>query len=283
MTQQLHKCIIGVFDISDAFQIVDLLFESGYLSSACMEKDKKWYVEILHDSPIDNVSVKSALSCYKISNMEFSEVEDIDWLTKSFENFNPIIIGNFYVYGSHLRDRNMPTSKSCIEISAATAFGTGEHPTTNGCVRACQAYFDPKQHGCCLDLGCGSGILGIVLAKIGGRNIFAMDCDEEAVRVAKENFSINGVAHKIHATRNQYYEFAHRQYDFIVANILAEPLISMSESIAHCLNQRGLLILSGFLSDDVNVLKKYKQHGLVEKYKYNVNGWATIVFEKNTH
>jgi len=166
-----------------------------------------------------------------------------------------------------------------MEIAAATAFGTGEHATTSRCLSACEAYFDKKLHKNILDIGCGSGILSIALAKMGGVNIVACDIDPESVRVTKENATINKVAHRIHVFQNQGCEFNNRCYDLIVANILAEPLISMSESIVKCLNRRGVLILSGFTSNDLTVEARFISLGLKLKYKYNHDNWTTLVLQ----
>jgi ribosomal protein L11 methyltransferase len=118
------------------------------------------------------------------------------------------------------------------------------------------------------------------LAKLGARDIFACDCDAEAVKVSKENIRINKVAHRINVFRNTGCEFNGRKYDFIVSNILAEPLISMQEDIAGSLAEGGLLILSGFTSDDDSVLRMYSAIGLQLKFRYDFKRWTTLVLKK---
>lgn len=277
----MYLCIIDGFDIKSAFEAIDLLFERGYLSASCVEKAPSWNVEILHDTPIDEVEVRSILHSFKFSSIRSKQLENINWLKKCFENFKPIVVGGFYIYGPHLRGESFPKNKMAIEIAAATAFGTGEHPTTHNCLAACESFFDYKKHKKALDIGCGSCILSIALAKLGARDIVACDNDPEAVRVSKENVVINKVAHRVSVFQNYACEFAANSYDFIVANILAEPLISISDSVVAALNHGAILVLSGFTSDDDSVLNRYLSLGLSLKFRYDRNNWTTLVLEKN--
>ncbi|MDR1335016.1 MAG: 50S ribosomal protein L11 methyltransferase [Holosporaceae bacterium] len=293
--EKVFKCIIDGFSIGTAFEVVDLLSESScYMSVSCAEaKGTNWFVEILNLQPISEIEVATVLGGYKYSSLSIGVLDNVNWLKKCFENFKPISVGNFYMYGPHVRGKHMPFNKIAIEIAAATAFGTGEHPTTSRCLLACQMFFDRRKHLRLLDIGCGSGILSIALAKSGARNIVACDNDAEAVRIAKENITLNRVAHRISVFQNEKYEFAipnsgsqmhshpyssRKFYDFIVANILAEPLIDMAPIIIDSLSPNGLLVLSGFNSDDHSVINKYSLR-LTQKYVYDYQNWTTVVFE----
>ncbi|MCR5224511.1 MAG: 50S ribosomal protein L11 methyltransferase [Alphaproteobacteria bacterium] len=283
MTEEIiYQCIIGEFGIKDAFDAIDVLFNLGYMSVSCAEKNKRWFVEILNDTPISETSIKAALKHFKYSTLKQKKLENVDWLKKCFENFKPITVGSFYIYGPHLRKNAIPVNKMPIEIAAATAFGTGEHPTTHNCLRACETFFDYRKHKTALDIGCGSCILSIALAKLGARDVTACDNDPEAVRVSLENVVINKVAHRISIFQNEACEFANKTYDFVVANILAEPLISISECVVKSLADNGILVLSGFTSDDNSVLQKYLSLGLTLKYRYDLKDWTTLVFEKKS-
>ena len=281
MTQKIFKCTIGDFSISDGFAIVDLLSEKDYLSVSCVEKgDDKWFVEILSMLPINKSDITKILADYEYSILETDALENIDWLAKCFENFKPITVGNFYMFGPHLRMKKRPANKVGIEIAAATAFGTGEHPTTSRCLLACQVFFNHEIHKKVLDIGCGSGILSIALAKLGARFITACDIDPEAVRITNENIVINHVAHRVSVFQNIGHEFDINKYDFIVANILATPLISLADPIEKSLNRDGILVLSGFNAGDYSVLEKYASLGLELKYKYIHEDWLTLVLHK---
>lgn len=281
MTQKIFKCTVGDFSISDSFAIVDLLFEKDYLSVSCVEKsDDKWFVEILSTLPIKKTDISQILADYKYSSIEIDTLENVDWLAKCFENFKPITVGDFYMFGPHLRMKKRPANKIAIEIAAATAFGTGEHPTTSRCLLACQTFFNHEIHKNVLDIGCGSGILSIALAKLGAKSVTACDIDSEAIRITSENIVINHVAHRVSVFQNVGHEFDTNKYDFIVANILATPLISLAESIVNSLNRDGILVLSGFNAGDYSVLEKYASLGLELKYKYIHQDWLTLVLHK---
>ncbi|MDR0677624.1 MAG: 50S ribosomal protein L11 methyltransferase [Holosporaceae bacterium] len=277
MTEKVYKCTIGNFGVNDAFEITDLLFEN-YSSVSCAEKENNWIIEILSINPLDDYKIRSLLRDYKYTGLEIEELQEEDWLKKNFETFRPIIVGDFFIYGPHLRKdiHLFPKDKIIMEISAATAFGTGAHPTTNRCLIACQTFFDNEKHRNILDIGCGSCILSVALAKLGARHIDACDLDEEAVLVSQKNIALNNVAHRINAFQNISQE-VYKKYDFIIANILAEPLISMAESVSSFLNKDSVLILSGFTSDDDSVLQKYLSIGLKLKFKYDYKGWTTLV------
>lgn len=281
MKNKFFECVIGSFSIKDAFAISDIFFEMDFLSVSCLEKDEKWYVVLLSSAEINRSDIVSTLSDYKVYNIDTKEIEDTDWLKKCFENFKPITVGNFFLHGSHIKDQ-VPKDKIPILIDAATAFGTGEHPTTNRCIAACQAFFDPKIHKHSLDVGCGSGVLSIAISKLGAECITACDIDEEAVRVSYQNMLVNKIFARssVYIFQNRMHEFAFRKYDFIVANILSDPLIQMSKSIAACLNDSGILILSGFISSDQGVQSAYSALGLNMVYSYDMNEWKTLVFRK---
>ena len=276
---QIFKCVIGNFNINDAFSAVGLLDDDAILSVSCFQRYKSWVVEILSTRQFDTQETHRMLSDYEFSVIENEPLDEENWLEKCFENFKPINVGGFYIYGPHLRRANHPSDKMMIEIAAATAFGTGEHPTTNRCLIACETFFDPGKHKKVLDIGCGSCILSIALARLGARDIVACDNDAEAVRVSRENVVINKVASRIKIFQNQACEFSEGKYDFVVANILAEPLISMSDYIVESLANNGILVLSGFTSDDDSVEKRFTSLGLKIKHKYDYNGWTTLVLE----
>lgn len=276
---QIFKCVIGNFNINDAFSAVGLLDDDAILSVSCFQRYKSWVVEILSTRQFDTQETHRMLSDYEFSVIENEPLDEENWLEKCFENFKPINVGGFYIYGPHLRRANHPSDKMMIEIAAATAFGTGEHPTTNRCLIACETFFDPGKHKKVLDIGCGSCILSIALARLGARDIVACDNDAEAVRVSRENVVINKVASRVKIFQNQACEFSEGKYDFVVANILAEPLISMSDYIVESLANNGILVLSGFTSDDDSVEKRFTSLGLKIKHKYDYNGWTTLVLE----
>lgn len=277
--KQLFHCVIKGFSISQAFSAIDVLFDSGYESASCAENGKDWLVEIIHPRPIDVSEVRKLLKLSYSYEVESEEMPKVDWLEKSFKNFKPVTVGSFYMYGPHLRGRPVPIDKIGIEIAAATAFGTGTHPTTSRCLVAIETYLDPARHMNFLDVGCGSCILSIAAAKLGMRNIIACDNQKEAVRVSRENVVINNVSHHISVFQNKGCEFANKTYDFVVSNILASPLIDMKNYIYQALNPGATLVLAGFTSDDPSVEQAYSEFGMTLVHRYSHEGWTALVYK----
>src|SRR4051812_269737 len=151
-----------------------------------------------------------------------------DWLAQNRRDFPAQAIGRFFVYGSHHAD-GVPAGRHGLMVDAATAFGSGEHATTRGCLAALDRLAKrrrrPRRP---LDLGCGSGILALGMAKAWRRPVRAADIDAESVRVARENAALNGVSQLVRIDRSDGYRapLVHRgrPYDVIVSNILAQPL-----------------------------------------------------------
>lgn len=281
MNKKIYRLLIGTFSISESFEVVDILsMNDEYMSTACFEHNNKWFVEILSEKRIVQSYIANALYEHKYEVLKFEELVEVNWLQKCFENFVSITVGSFYLFGPHLRTKPIPNDKIAIEIAAATAFGSGEHPTTNRCLIACQSFFDPKIHKSVLDIGCGSGILSIAVAKLGARYIYAYDNDPEAVRVSLENIVTNHVDYQVSVYQNKAFEFSVRKYDFIVSNIFSGPLISMKDNVIASMNPNAILVLSGFTSDNHDVEAKYCQSGLSLLYKYDMNGWSTLVLRK---
>ncbi|MDR2766463.1 MAG: 50S ribosomal protein L11 methyltransferase [Holosporaceae bacterium] len=278
MTTPIHKCTIGDFDFAIAAEVADLPFGEDFMCVSLVEADGRWRVELLRDNPIDEKEILDLLGNHRAAAIKIEKLEQTDWLERCFESFRPIAVDKFYIYGPHRRIMARPPDKICLEIAAATAFGSGEHPTTNRCLVACGTFFDRRRHKNALDLGCGSGVLAIALAKLGGEKVTAADNDPEALRVTGENIVINKVANRVSVFQNQESEFASAEYDFIVSNILACPLIAMAPAICQTISTGGILIISGFTADDSDVPKAYSSLRLI--HRYDLDGWSTLVYRK---
>ncbi|MCO6392263.1 50S ribosomal protein L11 methyltransferase [Aliihoeflea aestuarii] len=177
-------------------------------------------------------------------------LDDVDWVAKSLEGLKPVRVGRFLVHGAHDRAKRR-IGDLAIEIEAGLAFGTGHHGTTAGCLELITevARREPPRNA--LDLGTGSAVLAIALAKFCRVPVLATDIDPVAVDVAKANIRLNqthAYVDAVTAAGFHHHVFARWQpFDLIVANILARPLMALAPQMARHLTPGGSLILSGIL------------------------------------
>jgi ribosomal protein L11 methyltransferase len=208
------------------------------------------------------------------------DVPDVDWVTRSLEGLASVRAGRFVVHGSH----DMPDAGSGIIpilIDAGLAFGTGHHGTTSGCLEMISEVVRNERPRNALDVGTGSAVLAIAVAKLSRIPVLATDIDPIATRVADDNVRKNGV-HTFVQCRTAP-GLRHKAisdgapYDLIVANILARPLMVLAPSVAANLSAGGSVILSGILaSQRQRVLAAYRQQALFHVKTFWRNGWVTL-------
>ncbi len=224
-----------------------------------------------------------------IENWNIAPIDaDTNWLEKSYQGFPPFSVGPFFIYGSHCEDQ-APEGQIGLQIDAATAFGSGEHGTTKGCLRA---MLDIKGRGVCpwnvLDLGTGSGILAIAAWKLWHTPILATDIDDESVRVAAHHCDLNGVKidkMSVWCAAGDGASAAivqdKKPYELVIANILAAPLKEMANDIVEVIDTNGYIILSGMLNEQAaSVQGVYEALGLSFKQRYDIGEWTTLALQK---
>ena len=205
----------------------------------------------------------------------------LDWVAESRKGLPPLRVGRFFVYASHAAAER-PASAIAIRIEAGQAFGTGHHESTRGCLVALEALSRRGRPRACLDLGCGTGILAVAMAKLWRAPVLACDIDPLAVAVARENARLNGVGPAVRAVRSDgaaRRSLASRgPYDVIAANILAPPLAAMAGDLRRALAPGGRLILSGLLrGQDGAVLARYRARHLRLESRLVLGDWVTLV------
>lgn len=286
----------------DAHLLAESLMDIAVSSSAAREGKKhngswvlEWLVENepLREDIVSRLSLQGAIHNFKNVRIETSQIEiektpDINWLEKTYQEFPPFSIGPFFIHGSHFQD-NIPDDQIGLKIDAATAFGSGEHGTTNGCV---QAMVDLKAQGVCpwnvLDMGTGSGILAIAAWKLWKTPILAVDNDPESVRMTGVHAEMNAVALSGSALSTACGDGFHtlevgqkKPYELILANILAGPVIEMAPDLVRVLDKNGYCVLSGMLNEQADlVASAYEGENLTLKKRYDVEEWTTLVMHK---
>jgi ribosomal protein L11 methyltransferase len=211
-------------------------------------------------------------------------LEDKDWVALSLEGLPAVEAGRFFVAGAHELKRAGP-GRIPIWIEAGAAFGTGHHGTTKGCLLALDALIKRRPVRRVLDIGCGSGVLAIAAARAGARICLATDIDSQSVYVAKENTRNNRVRRQVVCMRANGARRAlirdMAPYDLVMANILARPLVTLSEDIASLVRPGGMVILSGLLNrQEPQVKAAYAGRGLVLTERRRLSGWTTLVYRR---
>ena len=191
-----------------------------------------------------------------------SETEDADWQNNWKEYFHAFTVGDILIRPTWEETQCPASCRTVIEIDPGTSFGTGKHETTQLCIRALQQYITD---GCCAaDIGCGSGILAIAALKLGAVHVTCVDVDENCLRSARENFSVNGLPQDSGSfyTGNLIDNAALREtvgsgcYDVAAANILADVIIPMAPALRDLLKPGGVLITSGIIDFKENEVKE---------------------------
>jgi ribosomal protein L11 methyltransferase len=289
MSQSLLSLRAGKSDAEHIFSLLELEFEDdGYgIAITEIDEDADIHEVSLYLDTNDALIVATTdrigerIAAEKLSvDIQREDLPDIDWVAKSLEGLKPVRAGRFLVHGAHDKDQVRSTDIG-IEIDAGQAFGTGHHGTTSGCLIMIESLLRRKTPRNSLDLGTGSAVLAIAIAKLSHTPVLATDIDPIAVAVARSNVALNGERRAIECqTAIGLNSEAIRRagpFDLIVANILPWPLMAMALDIERNLARCGDVILSGILTHQRNmVLAKFRNMGLVHVKTLVREGWVTI-------
>jgi len=200
---------------------------------------------------------------------KMEEKENVDWIATYQNSVEPIEAGNFYIYPSWYEAKK---DKINIKIDPALAFGSGHHATTFSCLDAIGTYVQASNR--VLDVGCGSGILGLASTKLGAK-VDLCDTDPISVDSCEKNFALNSTEYEElwEGSANQ----AEGEYDVVIANIIADVLKFIVHDLKRATKSNGLLILSGILDKkEEQVTEVYSDLELVERKQKDE--WITLVY-----
>lgn len=216
--------------------------------------------------------------------VSIAPLEHKDWLELSYQSFPPRTLGRFWIYGGHVTEAP-PAGLWPLLIDAATAFGSGEHPTTAGCLLAIEELekLGPKTN--ILDMGTGSGILAVAAARAWGTKITAIDIDPESIRVTRNHAEANGVLDHLVLEAGDGFNtpsaVKNQPYDLILANILAGPLTEMAPQGAPMLAAGGHVVLAGLLNTQAEmVTSAWVAQGLSLIKSWQREEWTILLLQK---
>ena len=173
-------------------------------------------------------------------------VKEEDWAENWKQYYKPFRLGDHMVVKPTWEPWDAREGDLIIEIDPGMAFGTGTHETTAMCVGMIEKYY---RGGAMLDVGTGSGILAIAAARLGAKDILAVDIDPDAVRVAKENVEHNGLSQVIEVKKGDLLQGLSRKFDFAVANILAPVICMLAAPLKNHLEEHGVFVCSGVIAE----------------------------------
>lgn len=254
-----------------------------------LSKDKKTaYIHIYLEPDSNPAEALAFLSeRYTAEGIEHelntSETAEVDWRNNWKKFFNPTPVGEKLLIRPTWRDDYDAGERAVLNLDPGLAFGTGSHETTKLCLECIETHL--KEGASVLDVGCGSGILAIAALLLGAKNAVGVDIDETAVKTAVENAELNNVGDKFTAVCGDLTEKISGKYDLIVANIVADAIISLSDGVKKFMNPDSVYITSGIidtrgdevsthLSRDFDIIERFETGGWVcfaAKLKENEN------------
>lgn len=285
---QLMRITLGATKAT--LPVYEAALEEDALSIAIVEDGDQWRLEALVAGDADIAGLRARLliaaAAAKIDQpvLTVEPVPETDWVAAVQADMKEIRAGRYHIHGSHLPPD--PTDGIVdIEIDAGLAFGTGDHESTRGCLLALDDLADRFPVSRALDMGCGTGLLAIAIAKSWAVPVVASDIDPLAAVTARDNGRKNHVAGLIKTVDGDGYDNeavkGAAPYDLITANILAGPLIAMAPDLARHLAPRGVAILAGLLARQEDaVIEAHGDAGLTLQRSIPLGDWRCLVLSR---
>ena len=274
--EQMFVDILPEIDVDDGVAYISFYLEE--------DEDKEKMLQAVREE------LKEIGTYVNVGSMEIeeSQTEDVDWVNNWKQYFHQFTIDDVLIIPSWEDVQPEDEDKMIIHIDPGTAFGTGMHETTQLCIRQIKKYVTEDTE--ILDVGCGSGILGMLALKFGAKHSTGTDLDPCAIDATHENMEVNGIS------RDQYRvmigniiddkevqdQVGYDHYDIVAANILADVLVPLTPVILNHLKTGGIYITSGIIEEkEETVVEAVKSAGLEVLEVNHQDEWVSVTARKN--
>jgi len=210
-------------------------------------------------------------------DIDMSSVKEDDWLNNWRKFFKPMPIGDRLLINPSWYTDTDPEGRAVLNIDPGLAFGTGKHETTRLCMEALERHIRGGES--VLDVGCGSGILGIAAILLGAGSAYGVDIDETAVRTANENAAVNAVEDRFTAQAGDLVEKVQGKYKIVVANIVADAIIALSASVADFMEPDSIYIVSGIIDTRADDVRRAAEDRFEIIEENTMGGWYCFVMK----
>ncbi len=208
--------------------------------------------------------------------VETARVAEEDWATAWMAYYKPVEIGRKLAVKPSWEEYTPPDGRVVLELDPGMAFGCGNHPTTTMCMEFLEGII--KGGETVADVGTGTGILAITSAKLGAARVFAVDLDEVAVNVARENVRLNKVEDKVEVLHGNLLDQVNRPVDIVIANIVANVIIVLAPDVLRILKPGGIFITSGIIRNRAEEVKeKLEQTGFKVLERKEDGEWVSYL------
>ncbi len=257
----------------------------AYISFYLEEEDDKEQMLSMVRSELEEMKAYANVGACVI---EESQTEDVDWVNNWKQFFHQFYVDDILIIPSWEEVKPEDSDKMIIHIDPGTAFGTGMHETTQLCIRQLRKFVNEETE--ILDVGCGSGILGMLALKFGAAHSVGTDLDPCAIDATHENMEVNGVSRdryevmigNIIDDKEIQDRVGYEKYDIVVANILADVLVPLTPVICHQMKQGGIYITSGIIEEkEQTVVAAVEAAGLEVLEVTHQGEWCSVTARKN--
>lgn len=275
----------GIY-IEDYSGLEDEVMEIAHvdlIDEELLQKDRDVAKIHIYIDPEDNIEeavqfLRERLTAAAIEyKIDLSNVKEDDWLNNWRKFFKPMPIGDRLLINPSWYTDTDPEGRAVLNIDPGLAFGTGKHETTRLCLETLERYIKGGEK--VLDVGCGSGILGIAAVLLGAQSAFGVDIDTTAVKTANENAVLNHVDQQFSAIAGDLVDKVQGKYDIIVANIVADAIIALSASVKAFMKPDSVYIVSGIIDTRADDVKNAIAGNFDIMEEITMGGWYCFVLK----